>query len=117
MFSGTKGNLKYCTKLGGSSFDRGISVSVSQNNTILLMGFTNSEDFPVKNAYLDSFQGETDLFITHLYIEESSKIPGYSNFALITILYLIGLAILIKKKNRIWKRKEIEHSDKRFRKK
>jgi hypothetical protein len=101
VFSGTSGKLKYSTKFGGNLMDRGIDVAVSHNNTILIMGFTYSEDFPVKNAYIDSFQGVTDMFITHLHIEESEKIPGYSNFILIGILFLIILGILIRKKYRI----------------
>jgi len=101
VFSSVSGDLKYSTKIGGSLLDRGIDVSISQNNTIILMGYTYSDDFPVKNAYLDSFQGVTDMFITHLYIEESTpKVPGYSSFITISIVSLIILSFFIKKKCR-----------------
>ena len=48
------GKLLYSTYLGGSKTDRIDSVAVDGNQNVYVAGFTNSLDFPTKNAYQPS---------------------------------------------------------------
>ncbi|KAA3605889.1 MAG: hypothetical protein DWQ06_03220, partial [Calditrichaeota bacterium] len=58
--------LIYSTFLGGSSSDYGYGLGLDESDNILLTGMTLSSNFPVQNAYDDSYNGNGDLFITQL---------------------------------------------------
>ncbi|MFX0084384.1 MAG: SBBP repeat-containing protein [Candidatus Hodarchaeota archaeon] len=63
---------------GGSFDDFGNDIVIDSSNNIYIIGTTNSEDFPVKNAYDSSLDGEWDAFIIKLSAIGSSII--YSTF-------------------------------------
>ncbi|MDA3883178.1 MAG: PKD domain-containing protein [Bacteroidales bacterium] len=47
----------YATFLGGASAEMPHSLIVDQNNNLLILGTTGSEDFPIQNAYFPTFNG------------------------------------------------------------
>ncbi|MHA1503154.1 MAG: SBBP repeat-containing protein [Candidatus Heimdallarchaeota archaeon] len=59
------GSLLWSTYLGGSELDEGYSIAVASDGSCYVTGFTNSSDFPTKNAY-DSIHngGYIDIFIS-----------------------------------------------------
>ena len=64
----SSGTLSYSTYLGGSSSDAGYSIAVyssGENVYACVTGFTDSSDFPTKNAYQGD-QGGRDTFVTKL---------------------------------------------------
>lgn len=66
------GNLVWSTYLGGDEKDEAISVTLDQNNAAVILGSTDSYNFPTFQAFQDSFQpaspdqihGYSDVFLT-----------------------------------------------------
>ncbi|UCD62862.1 MAG: SBBP repeat-containing protein, partial [Candidatus Zixiibacteriota bacterium] len=59
--------LVYSTYLGGSSGQAGFGIAVDGSNCAYVTGCTGSSDFPIKNAYQTTYQGEGDEgFVTKL---------------------------------------------------
>ena len=63
----SSGTLLWSTYLGGIGYDHGNSITIDNNNRIIVAGITYSEDFPTLNAYDDTIYGGDDLFITKFY--------------------------------------------------
>jgi hypothetical protein len=63
-----QGQLLYATYVGGSAIDIGISISILNNDEILLTGVTESINFPVKPAASYTNQGSFDVFLIKLNI-------------------------------------------------
>jgi hypothetical protein len=71
--------LIYSTYLGGGHSDRGLAVAVDNSGSCYVTGDTYSTDFPVKNAYQDTFAGgNIDCFISKLNPDGSGLI--YSTY-------------------------------------
>jgi fibronectin type 3 domain-containing protein len=51
------------TYLGGTSDDIGFDIAVDQNGDIVVVGFTNSSDFPVLNVDGGEYQADWDVFL------------------------------------------------------
>lgn len=60
------GQLLYATYVGGSAIDIGISISILNNDEILLTGVTESMNFPIKPAPSYTNQGSFDVFLLKL---------------------------------------------------
>jgi hypothetical protein len=59
--------LLYSTYLGGSSAaDFGNAIAVDGRGNIYVTGDTSSTDFPTKNAFISSFNGNLKAFVTKL---------------------------------------------------
>ena len=56
------GRLKFSTYLGGSSYDDARTIAVDSKNAIYIVGYTASNDFPLKKAMKDTLQG-SDTFV------------------------------------------------------
>ena len=62
-------SLEFSTYLGGSANDAGVGIAVDTNGNAYVIGYTSSGDFPVVNAYDESYNGgptHGDVFITCL---------------------------------------------------
>jgi hypothetical protein len=64
-FSKTGNSLVYSTYLGGGGADMGRAVAVDASGSAYVTGYTQSPDFPAKNAY-QAVQGSGDVFVTKL---------------------------------------------------
>ncbi|NHK30084.1 MAG: hypothetical protein FK730_01945 [Asgard group archaeon] len=58
------GSLLWSTFLGGSDGDFGKNIATAGDGSCYVTGYTTSNDFPMKNAYDNSLNGESDFFIT-----------------------------------------------------
>ena len=56
--------LEYATYLGGEGWDVGTALAVDAGSNVHITGWTQSDDFPVKNAYQDQKLGNTDAFLS-----------------------------------------------------
>ena len=54
----------WSTYIGGSLDDKGTAITIDRDNNIIITGETFSSDYPAKNAYDSSFNGNQDVFIT-----------------------------------------------------
>ncbi|OLS27532.1 MAG: putative WD repeat-containing protein L264 [Candidatus Heimdallarchaeota archaeon LC_3] len=61
-FSST-GQLLFSTYLGGSSLDSISSLRIDSSGNIVLAGATSSPDFPILNAYKNTYGGDIDVFL------------------------------------------------------
>jgi hypothetical protein len=59
------GHTVYCSYLGGSGYDRGSAIAVDSTGNIVVVGFTNSADFPTLNPLQEQVR-DFDIFITKL---------------------------------------------------
>jgi len=57
-------SLVYSTYLAGSVYDSSYSIAVDASDSAYVVGFTESPDFPVKNALYPTLNGPEDAFIT-----------------------------------------------------
>ena len=59
------GQLLWSTYLGGSSMDGGLFVEIMESNDIIVVGITQSDDFPITGeAYQADYSGSYDIFIS-----------------------------------------------------
>jgi hypothetical protein len=59
-------SLVYSTYLGGAGEDAGLGVAVDGSGRACVTGLTLSSDFPTQQAYDDSYNGGSDVFVTRL---------------------------------------------------
>lgn len=74
--------LVFSTYLGGSGWDQGYSIALDAADSIYIAGYTQSPNFPVKDAYQSRRVGSEDAFLTIL--DSSGK-------KLLTSTYLGGI--------------------------
>ncbi len=67
----TEGGLLWSTYLGGSYSERVGDIVVSNDGSCYVTGETDSVDFPVKNAFDDSYNGDSDTYISKFSTEGS----------------------------------------------
>nr|NIM14529.1 hypothetical protein [Candidatus Aminicenantes bacterium]NIM81267.1 hypothetical protein [Candidatus Aminicenantes bacterium]NIN20666.1 hypothetical protein [Candidatus Aminicenantes bacterium]NIN44445.1 hypothetical protein [Candidatus Aminicenantes bacterium]NIN87264.1 hypothetical protein [Candidatus Aminicenantes bacterium] len=78
-FSSSGNSLIYSTFLGGSSDDRGLNILVDDSGQAYVVGWTESSNFPTKNAYQATYGGGSkDVFVAILSSSGSSL--AYSTF-------------------------------------
>ena len=76
----TGNSLLYSTLLGGDLYDYGMSIAVTSNSEAYIAGYTNSDNFPVVNAYQamnsDLVDGQSsDIFISKISTEDIATVP------------------------------------------
>ena len=59
-------SMVYSTYLGGSGFDYGYGITASDEGDACVTGYTDSPNFPVKDAMYDTTIGGIDVFLTML---------------------------------------------------
>ena len=74
-FSPAGNKLIYSTYLGGSGPDWGTGVALDQGGNAYVAGWTNSTDFPTKNAYQPANAGDYNAFIT-VFIKAPPNTPS-----------------------------------------
>ena len=92
---------------GGSHHDLGIGVAWHSDDSYIIVGYTSSDDFPIKTAYQETNGGDNDMFITKLNLQGLIDLPtpGYSFGLLegglaIGILVVVVLLLMVKKRTR-----------------
>jgi hypothetical protein len=70
------GSVVYSTYFGGSSSETGEGIAVDDVGNTYLTGVTTSTDFPTKNAFQGTYQGEGDAFVTKLEPDGSAIIQS-----------------------------------------
>lgn len=68
--------LEGSTYLGGNNWDEGYSLVVDASGTVAVTGMTTSSDFPVANAFDDSYNGAQDAFVVRMNRDVSSVSMG-----------------------------------------
>ena len=59
----SSGSLLWSTFFGGSDLDIGYDISVAGDGSCYVTGFTESSDFPTRNAYNSTYGGNGDIFL------------------------------------------------------
>ena len=54
--------LVYSTYLGGSASDQGMGIAVDASGSAYVTGYTQSPDFPIRNAYLSTLPGISNIY-------------------------------------------------------
>jgi hypothetical protein len=76
--SSSGNSLIYSTYLGGAGGDNGYTIAVDASGCAYVTGSTSSSDFPTQNAYDESYDGSSDVFVTKLSSSGSSLV--YSTY-------------------------------------
>jgi len=71
-------SILYSTFLGGDSNDFGRSIAVDRWGSAYVTGYTNSGDFPIRNAFHRFLSGKDDAFVTKLNADGTSLV--YSTY-------------------------------------
>ena len=58
--------LHYSTYLGGSGDDQGWGIAVDSGGNAYVTGYTNSTNFPTRNAFQGTSGGGNDVFVSKL---------------------------------------------------
>jgi len=59
-----RGKLLWCTFLGGADWDEGLGITVARDDSCYVAGFTQSTDFPTKQAYNSTKGRYGDAFVS-----------------------------------------------------
>ncbi|MHA1910964.1 MAG: SBBP repeat-containing protein [Candidatus Kariarchaeaceae archaeon] len=102
----SSGNLIWSAALGGTSSDFANSVAIDSDDCIVIIGQTQSSDFPVLNANDEIFDGDNDVFVTKLLNPLASSNDDTDNEApigsfLLTISSFTLLVIIYRRNNRV----------------
>jgi hypothetical protein len=92
--------------IGGEDDDIGIDVAWYSDDSFIVIGYTDSDDFPIYNAYQDTRSGESDMFIMKLNLAGLISTTG-SGFTLglvegVIIVGIVGaivILVLLKKRS------------------
>ena len=57
------GTMLFSNKIGGSAVDLGVEISYHSEDSVIIVGFTYSTNFPVSNPYQSTYGGACDLFV------------------------------------------------------
>ncbi len=71
-------DLVYSTFLGGNNYDYGCGIAVDHPGSAYMTGYTSSSNFPVVNAYQETYGGGCDAFVTKL--TPSGNVLSYSTY-------------------------------------
>jgi hypothetical protein len=74
----TSGSPVYSTYLGGSGDDTGGAIQLDGSGNAYIVGFSDSTDFPLKNAYQTTNKGGRDIIVCKL--SSSGKTLSYSTY-------------------------------------
>ncbi|UCH89830.1 MAG: SBBP repeat-containing protein [Thermoplasmata archaeon] len=58
--------IVYSTLIEGDDIDRAFDIAVDSSGNAIISGYTRSNNFPTKNAYDSSFDGDGDFFVVKL---------------------------------------------------
>jgi len=72
--------LSYASYLGGSSDDIGYGIAVDDNGHIYVVGHTESDDFPTRDAVDATYGGVADVFVTQIISAGGVYTYGYSTY-------------------------------------
>ena len=78
--------------------DIGIGVAWHSEDSFVIVGYTKSADFPICEAYQDTYAGSGDMFIMKLDLDGLLSIPGNGagfTFGLVEISIIIGVIVVI----------------------
>ena len=106
------GTLLFSNKIGGTSLDLGVEISYHSEDSIIIVGFTYSTNFPVSNAYQSTYGGACDLFVIKIntidldinqiiaITDTTSQEAAIFNADFIILFSLIPMILLQKKRKR-----------------
>ncbi|MCP4581997.1 MAG: hypothetical protein GY839_10285 [candidate division Zixibacteria bacterium] len=70
--------IQWSTLIGGSQYERSHDVTYDSNGNIIIIGKTDSNDYPLVNPYADSSSGSNDIVITKISSDDSTTL--YSTY-------------------------------------
>ncbi len=63
---GGESSLIFSTYLGGSNYDSNTGIAIDSKNHVYVAGWTDSQNYPIKNSYQNIHRGQVDSCITKL---------------------------------------------------
>jgi hypothetical protein len=69
------GSLLFSMILGGADNDVGIGVAWYSDDSFIVVGYTESADFPIYEAYQETYGGESDMFVMKVDLQGLIDIP------------------------------------------
>jgi len=69
------GSLLLSTVFGGADNDIGIGIAWHSNDAFIVVGYTESDDFPICEAYQGTYGGDNDMFVMKIDLQGLIDIP------------------------------------------
>jgi len=99
------GSLLLSITFGGADSDVGIEVAWHSNDSFIVLGYTESADFPIYEAYQETYGGDYDMFIMKIDLKGLIDIPpaGFTFGLLeggivIGIIAVVALLLFVRKR-------------------
>ena len=90
------GSLLLSMVFGGAHDDVGISVAWHSDDSFIVLGYTESDEFPVHQAYQDTYAGNSDMFLMNIDLTGLIDLPqGGLPFGLLEIGIATGVIVLV----------------------
>ncbi len=89
------GKLQWSTFLGGSSLNYGEKIALTNNGTCFIVGFTTSDDFPTKNAYDNTWNGDADVIVMKITDTIPLGLSSKGFYFFLLIIPIIPIVIII----------------------
>ena len=92
------GSLLFSTVFGGDDDDIGIGVAWHSDDSFVVVGYTQSADFPIYNANQGTYAGDSDMFVMKLDLSDLMSTPnggtGFT-FGLMESGIVIGIVAVV----------------------
>jgi hypothetical protein len=93
-----EGSLLFSMVFGGGDDDIGIGVAWHSDDSFIVVGYTECADFPICEAYQDTYGGDSDMFIMKLDLNDLISTPndgtGFT-FGLVEVSIVIGILVVV----------------------
>ena len=74
-----EGSLLLSLIFGGAEDDVGVGLTRYSEDSYIILGYTESDDFPVLEAYQDTYAGQSDMFVMKIDLHDLIPTPGGGN--------------------------------------
>ncbi len=92
------GSLLLSLNFGGAEDDVGIGITCYSEDSYVLLGYTESDDFPTHEAYQETYAGQGDMFVMKMDLEDLLSAPSGGNgftLGIVEISIIIGVVVVV----------------------
>ena len=89
------GSLLFSMVFGGEDDDVGIGVAWHSDDSFIVVGYTESDDFPIYEGYQETYGGDSDMFVMKLDLHDMISTPAGYSLGLVESSIIIGIVVVV----------------------